>query len=335
MQLLPEQWYFQWIFVLFRWVLALFFLACLLVDALGETNWKYLIYLTNWGYIVLTLYFLWSACSVTFGFVCSVRHRKSREQPLWIRYPSQTTFLVRPLGCCGIRSNRLAWYHIIQWILFTIAIEMAVNIVILYWIIYSPLSFGQNEDNSTDSSGDGSASSPSNSSNGSGFDYYTLSNLVPHLVNGVAAITDFWVCGVPIRLYHFVYPLLMAAIYSSFTVIYFTFGGTNSNGDSYIYYVLDFEKNRPLADGVILLTVFVMIPAMHLVFYLMYIMRSGIHHFFIRYCVKRYSEKFRNSLFVELDETNSDHSDNGSDGFEGDDVAVSDKQQILFAETLN
>lgn len=315
----------------------MFFLTYLFVDALGATSWKYLIYLTNWGYILLTLYFLWSACSVTFNFACSVYKRNLQEQPLWIRDPLRSG-LAMSVRCCRVRSNKLAWYQMIQWVLFTIGTEMAASIVILFWIVYSPLGFDSQEqyqdgDGSMDSSGVGFTESSADSSNGTlGLDYYTLGNLVPHLVNGLAAMADFWICGVPIRLFHFIYPMLLTAIYCSFTIIYYTVGGTDSDGNSYIYYVLDFKENPALANEVILLAVFVMAPVMHLVFYLMFLMRSGIHHL-VRKCYWRCRKRFQEISFVEMDEPNSDDSENFV--LEGDDAEVfrSSKPRLLFAET--
>ena len=69
-QWLPEEWQYQLLFLLYRWVIAIFFVVELFVTAILENaGAKYFIYLTNLGFMMLTLYTVWSAVSVTVRFL--------------------------------------------------------------------------------------------------------------------------------------------------------------------------------------------------------------------------------------------------------------------------
>lgn len=71
------------------------------------------------------------------------------------------------------------------------------------------------------------------------------------------------VTRLPLRLLHFLYPVALGVIYTLFSAIYYTLGGTNQNGDAYIYSVLDWSKpGRTLA--VSSLSNFVFIPMVHI-----------------------------------------------------------------------
>lgn len=61
---------------------------------------------------------------------------------------------------------------------------------------------------------------------------------------------------------HVIYVVIFAAVYSIFTGIYFA----GSDG-GIVYNVLDYEQNVALAVGLIFLTVFIIIPAVHFIIF--------------------------------------------------------------------
>jgi hypothetical protein len=220
----------------------------------------FFIYLTNWGYIVLTAYLTWSAVSVTIRYVqqCSpaCQKKESKEQFKNDNVKVSNCCIV---GCC-CPQNSLQWYEFIHWLLFVLGIEPAVTITMLYWpsfLVY-----------------DAATSSPS---------YYSL---MYHLINGLVALMDMWITRIPIRLYHVIYPVIFVSAYSLFTGLYYVGGGLDPLNNTYIYSVLDYENDPGVAAGITVGASLVIVPLFHLFLYCNYILREGL-----LYIVKKYSCK--------------------------------------------
>lgn len=60
-------------------------------------------------------------------------------------------------------------------------------------------------------------------------------NITKHALNSVFMLIDTFLSSISVRLFHFIYPLLYIIIYLGFTVVYWVLGGTNIQGESYIY----------------------------------------------------------------------------------------------------
>ena len=104
--------------------------------------------------------------------------------------------------------------------------------------------------------------------------------MTAHLVNGIIALVEIWVTGVPVHFLHFVYVQIIAGSYVVFTGIYFAANLTNNmDGERYIYSVLDYEANPGTASALVILVVLVLVPAIHLVFYLQYVLRYWLVYF--------------------------------------------------------
>jgi hypothetical protein len=130
----------------------------------------------------------------------------------------------------------------IQWVLFTLGVQAAATVLILYWsLLYR----------------------------GGTVDEY---NAHYHLINGIVGAIDLWVSGLPIRFLHFYMLQLLSGVYISFTGIYYAAGGTGYNGTSYIYPPIDYAENPSLAAG-LCIGVFLCIPILHFLYYGMYMAR--------------------------------------------------------------
>lgn len=250
-QWLPAKWQVQWLFLVYRWVLGLYFFGWLITAGIRSGSPKFFIFLTNWSFIVWNIYLLWAAISSTFKYFKANLYDTVRKKDEVVT--EQESFLASPVGCCGKESNGIAWYQQIQWFLFIAGAEAAFTVMILYWLL---LYRGGNVDGV---------------------------NANTHLVNGLFSLVDVLVTGTPVRFLHLIYLPLYGAIYVSFSGIYFAANGTNHNGDRYIYGVLDYGNNPGTAAGVVIGTVLVVSVLFHFIFYGLFWLRTALVTLFWRY----------------------------------------------------
>ena len=199
----------------------------------------------------LTLHFLWSSVSVTVSFMRQHIPLNFCKRFYRMQVNNSQQLLQKPSGCCGVKNDRISWYEKVHWVLFFLGTEMAVIISLLFWaLFYDPQSKAE---------------------------LLGHFNVVLHLVNGVVAFVDLWVSGVPVRLYHVVYVIIVGSIYAIFTGFYYAAGGGNefSNG-TYIYPQLDYGKMPGEASALVLITVLIVGPVVHLFFYINYVLREGL-----------------------------------------------------------
>ncbi|XP_043273936.1 protein rolling stone-like isoform X2 [Venturia canescens] len=67
-------------------------------------------------------------------------------------------------------------------------------------------------------------------------------NIMLHVVNSVLMLVDLCVMNIPVRLRNFWWSLAIVTTYIIFTVIYYSAGGSDKRGYTYIYKVLNWEK---------------------------------------------------------------------------------------------
>ena len=242
--------------------MSLYFLAWLVPSGIHNSNGgpKYFIFLTNWAFLLFNSYLLVSAISVTLQFFIHytyVNQDLSRHD-LFVKRNNLNgkEKMVRVLLGADY-TMEVVWYQKIQWLLETIGLEAAIAIPILYWsVVYS--------------SGD----------------ELDGVNLNTHLVNGIVALFDVWFSGIIIRLYHVVYVVAVGATYSVFSGIYYAADGTNAKGEPYIYSSLDYGDELGQAIVLLVLTVLVFLPLVHLVMFAMY----GIRYWLAKKACRRKRE---------------------------------------------
>ena len=221
--------------------MALYYCAWLYPSGENEGP-KYFIYLTHWAQLAWVMYLLVAAVAATYkffqvNFCCKANNSEIIQDDVIID---------TPIGCCGNDSDGIAWYHKLQWLLFSIGAEIALAVSILYWtVIYD----------------------------GSEVDGV---NLNVHLTNGVIAVVDLWFSATPVRLLHIIYPLIFGAFYLIFTGIYHAADGTNSDDEPYVYSVIDYGESPGSAVGVALAIELLFLPFIHVVFYIQYVIRFWI-----------------------------------------------------------
>lgn len=102
-------------------------------------------------------------------------------------------------------------------------------------------------------------------------------NFGVHGSNSIVVVLDQFVTGVPVRVLHAHHPLIYAILYSLFTVIYYSAGGTTADGDKAIYSVLNYEQNPGVAVGLLVVACFIAIPLLHVLLFGLYQLRVFLH----------------------------------------------------------
>ena len=246
---LPLQWFpvtlrLQLLYLAYRWLLLLYFLPWLMVitiqAGISGVGPKFFIYLTNWGFIVWNTYLFIAVISTTLNFYrtfCVPNNAiENNELSVHSTNKCQSHY-------CGIRSGTITWKEKIQWVLFTIGTEFAVSISIIFWIFFFE------------------------------FNVYSLH---VHMINGIVAVLDLWITGIPIRLLHLAYVLLFGFVYILFTVLYYTFNGTDVCGNRFIYPILDYGSKGSGALGLLIGCTLGYLTTVHLLFFIQYLARHWI-----------------------------------------------------------
>lgn len=227
---------------MYRWILALYFFAWLIASWVESDGPKWLIFLTNWSFLAYNLYLIVAAVSTTIKYLFAHFLFSAEDEP----FSRANDYSVqKPQGCCGYEDNNISWYQMIHWLLFTLGTDLAVGVMILYWaLLYE--------------SGD--------SVNGV--------NANTHLVNGLIALVEIWISGVPVNMLHLIYTMIFAIVYAIFTGVYFTISG------NIVYPVLDYENRPGGAVGAVLGVVFGLFPLVHIgIFYLQHFAKFWILYF--------------------------------------------------------
>eukprot|EP00058_Branchiostoma_floridae_P009274 XP_002594762.1 hypothetical protein BRAFLDRAFT_122805 [Branchiostoma floridae] len=143
--------------------------------------------------------------------------------------------------------NSLPWYIKLDWALYDISCTHALTISILY---YSAM----------------------------GGDTSTNNSWLLHIMNSVIVVTDVLICGIPTRIAHVIYPLLYMVTYLLFVYWISSLDGFKKYGQVYAF--LDFAgKTKRTAYMIVAMIIFV-VPAFHLVVYVLYRCRLALLRMF-------------------------------------------------------
>lgn len=250
--------------------MALFFFGWIFTIALAPENGeeKFFIFLTNWGYLVWVANLIWSACSVTATYMyyyclCKNRYKKKFDEKSHGRHSHELILDKKANGCCCYEEDHTSWHQKVQWVLHGIGGNAAIAVTLLFWgLLYDP----QRADE---------------------FNFYGPVNFMTHGVNGMVAVFDIFFTGIPVHLFHFLYPTLFGAVYAGFTGVYFAFNGTNANNNPYIYSLIDYDRMPGAATGAVLSVMLVFIPMLHVIIYVLYLIRELMVYLSRKFCCKK------------------------------------------------
>lgn len=231
----------------YRFIVTLFCLGTLIASGINyrRNGPKWLIYLTNWSFSFITVYFI-CACILT-----AIHYKKQRKMGKnTVQYSMETTTEEAPQPMEDKIKNEcregpgqgdddtfstdgnfkatmetpMYWYHKALWVIYNIAAAAALLVTLSFWTVIS-------------------RSNPS------------AISVIVHGVNSILMVAETMLSSMPVRLFHVIYPMFYEIAYIVFTVIYWASGGTNSFGGSFIYPQTDYS-GRPVFSAVSLICLF-------------------------------------------------------------------------------
>jgi hypothetical protein len=228
----------------------LFWLIVSAIHAMDGVHFKYFIFLTHWGFIAWNSYLVLSTVTITaaalgyFGswedYSAKCDCQDSKKAPN-CRSEYSKIQESEP-GCCSLVPLDVSLK--LQWALFLIGGEYAVVVSILYWAFYTDSNSEQN--------------------------LYSLDSLNLHAINGIIAVVEIWLSGIPVRICHALYSIGFGCVYILFTVLYYAAGGRDSVGHRFIYPFLDYSSNAKGAVSLAVSCAVFLVGGIHILFFLQY-----------------------------------------------------------------
>ena len=208
---------------------------------------KLFIYLTNWTYTILNIYFVFAT---TLSCIALYKDLKKQTESTTLATDEQMVEIETEPGNYGAvdravdkehddvsDKDALQCYHKFLWFIHVIAATTGLLETAAYW------------------------------SGMEGNDPVDANNITKHALNSVFMMIDTSLSAIPVRLLYCLYALLYILIYIAFTVIYWLLGGTDIQGNSYIYEVLDYDNFKPIVGGLIVVFLLVGLPVFHLILF--------------------------------------------------------------------
>lgn len=263
LQWLVQKWNYQLAYVLYRWCIALYYCNWLVGSFITGNllyGLKLFLNITTWGMIILVAYLVVAALSVTFKLIWENSCCSDSESAEVLCLDDLQDPPLSGCGCCCAQDKgAVPWYLRLTWLLFTLSSEVMVPTCIVYWATW-----------------DGTVVS-------------WPVNVHEHMVSVVPGLIDLFISGIPVRFLHFIYFMLFTLTYAAFTVIYWWAGGTNADGDRYIYALVNFEDSPLQASLVMALMVLVLPLLVHSLYWGLYLFRVGLLYCKLR---ERHGEYF-------------------------------------------
>lgn len=234
------QWFPNVVVTIVRGIFAGYCLGWIIFSGFHPANGneKWFIYLTNWGFTFLTLYFVWAT------IVCVLHHLRRSSDNAVIQMKTVERGGNDVEGGDGQVSDQaeMCWYHKGMWVVFNIAANSGILITLLYWTLI----FGGKT---------------------SGLDVST------HLINSVFIVTDVLLSAIPVRILHLLYAWFLGLSYLLLTVIFWAAKGTNARNDPYIYSYIDYNNTPSLSSGIVVAFVLVGQPLIQTLLFGLYKLR--------------------------------------------------------------
>ena len=261
MQWLPHTINAQWMYLLYRAVVSFYFAVWFILStSVNASSPNVLIFLTQWSFIILNAYLLVSLVTTAINFILVYVYPKKR----WVTlFPDDTTSEEEDelsKDCCHSRGrgDQTTLCDKLAWLLFLVGTESAFLTVLLYWTLQL---CGKDVEKDIDVS----------------------ANIHTHILNGVVALLEVWVTGIPVYLLQFIYTLLFVGTYGVFTGVHYGVNSTGFGSEEYIYPVLDYDSKPGVAAATVVVGVLVVCPLLHLFLYLQCLLRQWLTTFLHRH----------------------------------------------------
>ena len=221
---------------------------------------KLFIYLTNWTFLILNIYFVYATTLSCIALYKDVK-KQNEAVPKASGKDGPDEYIEIGTGDDSNRTNarevdNLRLHHKIFWVIYVISATAGIWITAGYWTILF-------ENDTVDAN-----------------------NITKHALNSVFMVIDTFLSSIPIRLFHWVYALLYLVIYILFSVFYWLAGGTNNQGKPYIYSALNYG-DFPTTTAILLVVFLLMVlPILHLIYFGLTKLRD--------YFYKKYKSQWKN-----------------------------------------
>ena len=230
----------------YRFIFAGYCLGWIISSGFHPANGgeKWFIYLTNWGFTFVTLYFIWAT-------VVSFLHHFGATSNSVSMQMKATGNRDSGEGGEGLGTSNdgleepvvpMSWYHVGLWFVFITAANAAMLITLLYWTLI----FGGKT---------------------SGLDVTT------HLINSVVIVAEIMLSKIPVRILHVFHAMILGVCYILLTVIFWAVDGTNARGEPYIYSYIDYSKTPGFTSGLMVGFVLVGQPLVQAILFGLYKLR--------------------------------------------------------------
>ncbi|KAJ8960263.1 hypothetical protein NQ318_003988, partial [Aromia moschata] len=103
---------------------------------------------------------------------------------------------------------------------------------------------------------------------------FTAMNFFVHGSNSILLMIDLWIIAHPIRILHFVYPILFGLAYMIFSIAYY-FYDTNRGGVGYVYFILNWAE--PLYATLVIIGVLILAVLFHGLGFAIHVLKLMIH----------------------------------------------------------
>ena len=232
---------------MYRAVVSFYFLVWLLGISINFASPNVLLFFTQWSFIALNAYLLLALINTATNFLLVYVYPKKKTVKLSPEENGEGT----KTGCCRSSEDRTTLGDKATWCLFLLGTQSALFTVLLFWVLADDAS----EDDKNISA---------------------AVNTHIHGLNGLVALLEVWLTGIPIKLLHFIYVLLFAGAYGAFTGVHYAVNATGPTGERYIYpMILDYGSEPGLAVGTLVISAVVCL-LVHFFFYVQYLLRHWL-----------------------------------------------------------
>ncbi|XP_064632435.1 protein rolling stone-like [Lineus longissimus] len=263
-----SQWYWPPIFfITYRFIVAgyivgwLMYVAASFKEVQGQSFNLYAwpVYLTNWSYFVLSAHLLVALVVACIHTAEQGNHCCRREHVLEIEEsdmtdrdyddftPNMTSTEAEDEEVLIRQPQSLPWYMKMSWILLNVSAVAAILVSIVYW----------------------GALYPQMSKASADIGFIIDFNL--HAVNSIVILLEMFICAIPIRLMHFIYPMVYGFAYVVFSLIFWAYD------NSRVIYPKVLDWNHPGITAIVIVVIaFVGLPLFQLFLYGLYRLRVCI-----------------------------------------------------------
>lgn len=247
-----SRWFSLPLFVAIRAIILAYNFGWLIYN-IYKSGAKLFIFLTNWTFTILNLYFI---LATTLSCIALYKDRKGHSQTEPDHGNNKDTVVEVEMGAEGNGStsdensneqDALNWKHKLLWVLHIVAASGGLFVTAGYWTILV------------------------------GDDVIDANNITKHALNSVFMVIDTAISSMPVHLVHWLYALLYFAVYLIFTVIYWQAGGTNIRGEPFIYGALNYNDFQPTIGGLLVVFLLIVLPFLHLFFFGITKLRDHVH----------------------------------------------------------